>query len=101
MGAVMHSIWTGYWMRVMEPELWSEENIAKVKANGWPASIKGVEEYLSEKEAIGGEDKSFREHVRQHIEKWSGIDDPYWNFDKRIHDWINKVFESRIPVKND
>lgn len=68
------------------PEIWNEENIAKVEANGWgPVNIKGVEEYLSEKEAKGGEDKSFRE--------------PYWNFDKRIHDWINKVFESKIPCQ--
>lgn len=91
MGAVIHSIWIGYSMRVMEPELWSEEN-------GWSISIKTVEEYLSEKEAIAGEDKSFREYVCQHIDKWNGIDDPYWNFDERIHNFMNKVFESQMSV---
>jgi hypothetical protein len=94
MGAVMHSIWIGYAMRVMEPELWSEENVAK----GFEKEYELPEQYLSEREKLGGEDESFREHVRQHINKWNDLDDdPYWNFDKRIHTWINKVFESKIP----
>lgn len=103
MGMVMLSIWNAYSIRVCEPEMWSEENIAKAKefriGNVEPPPIIGLE-LLAEYEQRGGEDESFREHVRQHVEKWNALgDDPYWNFDKRIHDWINKVFESKIPKK--
>ncbi len=84
-------------MRVMEPELWSEENIAKVREFHKSFNPQPPEEYLSAMEEIGGEDKSFRDHVKQHIEKWDKLgDDPYWNFDKRIYTWINRVFESKI-----
>jgi len=107
MGAVMQSIWINYSSLVCEDWLWTEENIARANENrstcglplfkGFPL-FKSREEMLSEKEAEGGEDKSFREHVKKHVEEWTAKkDDPYWNFDKRIGDWINKVFESRIP----
>lgn len=92
-------------MRVVEPQYFTEEAIRtylespplfpgdeKVK------SPKGLE-LLDEYEKLGGEDESFREHVRQHIKKWQDAgDDPYWNFDKRIGDWINKVFDHRIEI---
>ena len=103
MGAVRQGVWINYSMRIMEPELWNEENIAKLKESGFgfPSNaIKPVEEYLSEMENQGGEDKSFREHVKFHIEKWNKLDDdPYWNFDERIYNFVNKVAESRMEKK--
>jgi len=102
MGAIMQSIWINYHMRVCEPELWSEENIRKAEEGPLKmfktGPIKGLE-LLDEYEKLGGEDKSFREHVRQHVEKWNALgDDPYWNFDERIHKWINKVFDHKIEL---
>ena len=99
MGAVMQSIWIKYSCLVCDDWLWTEEN--RIKSNDFAKQF-GLwktlpREYnLAEMEEAGGEDESFREHVKQHIEKFKD-DDPYWNFDKRIGTWINKVFESRIP----
>lgn len=105
MGAIMQSIWINYSLRVYEPEFWSEENIKKAnefrlglpEADSLPP-VRGLE-VLDEYEKLGGEDASFREHVHKHITKWNALgDDPYWNFDERIHKWINKVFDHKIEL---
>ncbi len=107
MGAVMQSIWIHYSQRLIEPQYFTEEAIRSYM-DGPPlftgekegrSRPKGME-LLDEYERLGGEDESFREHVKQHIKKWQDLnDDPYWNFDERIHKWINKVFDARIPKK--
>lgn len=104
MGAIMQSIWISYSLRVYEPQYFTEEAIRTYMES--PPLFPGDDrtrpkglELLDEYEKIGGEDESFREHVRQHITKWNAAgDDPYWNFDKRIHAWINKVFDHRIEL---
>ena len=85
MGAIMHSYWIQYHMRLFEPQ--------------WFGGAERIEKCLSRMESNGGEDSSFRQHVIDLVNN-SGKDDPYWMPDKRKYNFLCKNLEARTTLRD-